>query len=396
MHNPQEFLMIWTERPRRHDMVYDQCWFAKSGFTDSDYDHEFKDLLESWKHILQFNCPPAPTRDDNDRDRIELPIAFLGCARSIDSEIQMLLVLCKKYGYNLHQEFSSITNGGKKTRHPWTERRVSLLVFRHGAPVPPWVETKGEFLYRHPKELWQMTLSELYALHDEYVLTYQEKGVANYYKKHGHVPSPALYCRYQLEGEKVFANTYLPGTWKAKKDKHGHHRASDDTLHRNAVEQALKDGKPVPMEVVEDYPDLAKYYGCPVQDTSNPFNLVQEDSVPCNEESCIENRKHHVIDHGYHPFQIIEIRKGSKWAKQFEESKDFFKMGHHFSKGNMYMWLVYLNPKGKSYYIIGFRNYDNTQKLLRRFIVKYGLSSVVLATWLHGMAEAYRGQLPLF
>jgi hypothetical protein len=147
VHDVKEFIMVWTECPRKHGMVYDQCWFAKSG----NCCYSFQKFFDSWKHIIGFNYPPMPTRDDDDRDRLDLPIAFLGTSPGPWGGIKTLLVLCKKYGYNLYQEYDTITNGGQKTRHPWTERRISLLVFKPGADVPPWVNTTGEFLYKVPE-----------------------------------------------------------------------------------------------------------------------------------------------------------------------------------------------------------------------------------------------------
>jgi hypothetical protein len=67
---------------------------------------------------------------------------------------------------------------------------------------------------------------------------------------------------------------------------------------------------------------------------------------------------------------------------------DLLKWGHHYSKGNMYCWMIRIFPSGNAY-AVGFLNYGGTLKdgvrtYIHRIVNQFGPDSVVWCTWIYG------------
>lgn len=215
----EEVLLFFYERHWDGILAYDHYWRAQPLGTAS---YGYKDFMENWSWFLNPTGITSPMTDEKGEDRLEIPQARASVESGPMLRYEYVVKLAKHHGLTVIQEYDKVRTCGKG-KDKFDERKIALWV---GKPelFPEWLTVQGKWLTEEPKpepeptvkEAWQMTQKEY--IND--------------------LTTPLSGCS-QLEA--------LPSTEAIK---------SIINWHKSSIQQALVEGKPVPPEVLTDYPDL--------------------------------------------------------------------------------------------------------------------------------------------
>jgi hypothetical protein len=116
--------------------------------------------------------------------------------------------------------------------------------------VSPKPSVKPTVKTRVVKEPWEMTKKEFYPLPDKSAAVISKEGKIYTGQTH-----PEAYAKLEKAGDTL---TEFPKSGYVIKGKFFEDRVGAGDFHKQVIKQALSENKPVPAEVLKDYPDIAK------------------------------------------------------------------------------------------------------------------------------------------